>query len=195
MANRARKRKSSSKKRKGAAKARTRKSSLAARKRKSAVAARKRKRVAKRAKRKSVTKTARRKRRVAARAAAADPVVEKLKELIADDKIIFDADKHRKAVLGLNAGTNATRKLQSLVIKLSELAGQQLRISSVVRPTGGSHHVSGRAIDIGNEAVAPTLRRESQPMRRSPPSGSTRSSSTPESRARRTATSGTTIAG
>ena len=174
MASRARKRKSSSKrrKRKSAAAARTRKSSVAVRKRKSSAATRKRKRVAgarkrksvagvrkrkrvtKTAKRKRVAKTARRKRRATR---AADPVVEKLKQLIADDKIIFDADRHRKSLLGLSTGINATRKLQALVLALSELAGQQMRISSVVRAGGGSHHGPGRAVDIGNEEIARTL--------------------------------------
>jgi hypothetical protein len=163
MASRARKRKSSPKarKRKSAVGTRKRKSTAKTAKRKSAVGARKRRRTAKTAKRSSTAKTAKRKsaakRARRALAAAADPVVQRLKDLIAAGKLIFDADRHRKSLLGLNAGRNATKKLQSLVVRLSELAGQQLRISSVVRPTGGSHHVTGRAVDIGNEEVAPAL--------------------------------------
>jgi hypothetical protein len=176
MASGARTRKSSPKARKRAAKSAKRKSAARSAKRGAAAtrkraatrgtsaAARKRKRAATSAKRKSIAGTRTRKtsprrsvRLGFAMALAADPVVEKLKQLIAAKKIIFDADRHRKSLLGLSTGTNATRKLQSLVLKLSELAVQQIRISSVVRTGGGSHHVTGRAVDIGNEEIADTL--------------------------------------
>ena len=104
--------------------------------------------------RKSAAKTA--KSTSAAQAPAADPVVQELQARIAAGKIIFDFDKQRKELLGLSTGTRVTRKLQSLVLKVSDLAGQQIRISSVVRNDGG-HHGRGRAFDIGNEEIARTL--------------------------------------
>ena len=96
-------------------------------------------------------------RRAAGLAAAVDPVVEKLKDLIATGKIIFDSEKQLKQLLGLNTGTKVSKKVQSLVAKLSEIGGLQLRISSLVRTGGGSHHVTGRAVDIGNEEIGRTL--------------------------------------
>jgi hypothetical protein len=89
--------------------------------------------------------------------AAIDPIVQKLQDLIAAGKIIFDSDTQRKQLLGLNTGTKVTRKAQSLVLKLSELAGQTIRISSLVRVGDPGHHGSGRAVDIGNEEIAGTL--------------------------------------
>jgi hypothetical protein len=89
---------------------------------------------------------------------AADPVVQKLKDQIAAGKIVFDAanaTKLKKELLGEAAGTNATKKLQALVLKLSELASPNIRISSIVRTEG--HHGSGRAVDIGNEEIAGAL--------------------------------------
>ena len=50
-----------------------------------------------------------------------------------------------------------TRKLQALVLTLSELAPSQIRISSLIRAGTESHHGSGRAVDIGNEEIAPAL--------------------------------------
>jgi hypothetical protein len=93
--------------------------------------------------------------KVARAAAASDPVVEALKAQIAAGKIIFDAARLKTQLLGLNAGTRVTRKLQSLVLELSRLASPNIRISSLVRTAG--HHGSGRAVDIGNEEIAGSL--------------------------------------
>jgi hypothetical protein len=169
------KRKTAARKRKSKAKRVKRKTSTRAVKRKASARASKRKGAARSARRKIGRKRVAAKRTRSARtparkrpvralrrgmaglAAAADPVVQKLKDLIAADKIRFDADRHRKSLLGLAAGVNATRKLQALVLAIVELARVQVRISSVVRTGGGSHHVTGRAFDIGNEDIAKAL--------------------------------------
>jgi hypothetical protein len=59
-------------------------------------------------------------------AAAQNPVVEQLKAQIAAGKIIFDAARLKNQLLGLNAGTRVTRKLQFLVLQLSKLASPNI---------------------------------------------------------------------
>jgi hypothetical protein len=88
--------------------------------------------------------------------AAAGPVVDKLKANIAAGKIIFDKPALENELLGLNAGTKVTPKLQALVLKLCDMT-PVIRISSLVRPAAGSHHAEGRAVDIGNEEIAAAL--------------------------------------
>ena len=83
-------------------------------------------------------------------------VEDKLKEQIDAGKIIFDAGSEtrlKKELLRQNTGTKVTTKVQKLVLELSKL--KNLRISSLVRASG--HHGSGRAVDIGNEAIAGDL--------------------------------------
>jgi hypothetical protein len=89
--------------------------------------------------------------------AAASGVVQKLQEQIDAGKITFDSAKLKQQLLGLNTGTKVTAKLQSLVLKLSQLASPNIRISSLVRTGAGSFHTAGRAVDIGNEEIAGTL--------------------------------------
>ena len=85
-------------------------------------------------------------------------VTQALKKLIDDGKIIFDTGSEtrlKKELLKENSGTQVTDELQALVLRISELAGSTIRISSLVRTSG--HHGSGRAVDIGNEAIAGAL--------------------------------------
>jgi hypothetical protein len=84
-------------------------------------------------------------------------VVEKLRQQIIAGKIIFDSTAFKSQLLGLNNGTRVTAKLQSLVLKLSEIAMPNIRISSLVRTGLGSHHTQGRAVDIGNDEIAGAL--------------------------------------
>lgn len=81
--------------------------------------------------------------------------VEELEAHIESGQISFDPDKPNleKELLGTSSGTNATAKLQELVVKLADTA--KIRISSIIR-TGG-HHATGRAVDIGNEDIAGAL--------------------------------------
>jgi hypothetical protein len=85
-------------------------------------------------------------------------VVAKLRTLIDSGKIIFDKASLKDELLGINNGVKVTSKLQALVVKISELADPQtIRISSLVRDGTGSFHAVGRAVDIGNQEIAPML--------------------------------------
>lgn len=86
-------------------------------------------------------------------------VLEKLRQQILAGKIKFNSTAFQSQLLGLSGGTKVTAKLQSLVLKLSELATPNIRISSLVRSGMGSHHTEGRAVDIGNEEIAGALLR------------------------------------
>lgn len=81
-------------------------------------------------------------------------VVEQLRAQISAGKITFQKPEFRGQLLGEGAGTHATAKLQALVLELSKLT-PLIDISSVVRSSG--HHGKGRAVDIGNETIAPSL--------------------------------------
>jgi hypothetical protein len=81
-------------------------------------------------------------------------VIEKLGAQIDLGKITFDSDGLRDELLGTNLGTKVSSKIQSLVLELSYLVSS-IRISSVVR--GSGHHGSGRAVDLGDESIAPSL--------------------------------------
>lgn len=81
-----------------------------------------------------------------------------LKTQIDAGQITFDppsatAERLKQELLGENSGTKATALLQKLVLEISKL--QVIRISSIIRKEG--HHGSGRAFDIGNEAIASAL--------------------------------------
>ena len=81
-------------------------------------------------------------------------VVQALKDQISAGKIKFDAGSEarlRSELLGENAGTKVTAKLQGLMLELSKLVATHLRVSSLIRQSG--HHSAGRAFDIGNEEI------------------------------------------
>jgi hypothetical protein len=86
-------------------------------------------------------------------------VTDDLKQQIKDKKITFDppaatAARLEKELLGTSGGTvTVTAALQSLALEVSKLVS--IQISSIIRAEG--LHGKGRAFDIGNEAVAPTL--------------------------------------
>ena len=88
-------------------------------------------------------------------------VVEDLRARIRAGRIIFDNARPgqgaslRRELLGENTGTKVTERLQVLVLEVSEL--QRIRISSILRGGGGSHHSAGRAFDVGNEDIASDL--------------------------------------
>lgn len=87
-------------------------------------------------------------------------VVDELRSQIATGRIIFDSPPARAArleseLLGENAGTRVTTRLQQLVLELSRLA--RIRVSDLIRSAGDSHHVLGRAVDIGNQEIAGAL--------------------------------------
>jgi hypothetical protein len=84
-------------------------------------------------------------------------VVDDLRAQINSGRIIFDngSARLRRELLGQNAGTKVTRALQALVLEVSRL--QPIRISSIIRSGSSSHHVVGRAFDVGNEEVAREL--------------------------------------
>jgi len=84
-------------------------------------------------------------------------IVEKLRQQIIAGKIKFDSTAFQSQLLGLSGATKVTAKLQGLVLRLSELAAPNIRISSLVRVGMGSHHTEGRAVDIGNEEIAGAL--------------------------------------
>ena len=131
---------------------------MATRKKKSTRAAPRKKKTTKAASKKKTARAAAKKKTAKAAPQAApadDPVVTGLMAQIAAGKIIFDSPTLKNQLLGLNTGTRVTRKLQSLVLKLSQLASPKMRISSLVRTAG--HHGTGRAVDIGNEEIAGSL--------------------------------------
>lgn len=86
-------------------------------------------------------------------------VVDDLKQQIKDRRITFDpppatATRLQEELLGTNAGDKkVTERLQSLVLAVSKL--EKIQISSIIRNEG--HHGTGRAFDVGNEAVAASL--------------------------------------
>jgi hypothetical protein len=78
--------------------------------------------------------------------------VEKLKEKIANKLITFDSADLQDQLL-----TKVTPKLQEFVVALSDISPDALKISSLIRDSGGSFHKLGRAVDIGNEMIASNL--------------------------------------
>ncbi|WP_257385135.1 hypothetical protein [Tahibacter caeni] len=86
-------------------------------------------------------------------------VAEELGQRIAAGRIVFDAGKPqlRDQLLRTNAGPRITPKLQSFVLHLCDISREPIRISDLLRPSGTSHHVAGRAVDIGNEEIAKVL--------------------------------------
>ena len=80
--------------------------------------------------------------------------VEELRAKIAAGNITFDSPAQKTQLLGENAGTKVSTRLQKLVCELSRLQSS-IRISSVVRTAG--HHGEGLAVDIGNESIAAAL--------------------------------------
>jgi hypothetical protein len=86
-------------------------------------------------------------------------VVQQLQQKIEEGKITFDAGKPqlKEELLGTNADTKVTAKLQSLVLELSKISPQPIRIRELLRPSGDAHHVAGRAVDIGNDIASSLL--------------------------------------
>lgn len=84
-------------------------------------------------------------------------VVDDLRAQIAAGRIVFDngSARLRRELLGQNAGTKVTPRLQALVLAVSRL--QSIRISSIIRSGSSSRHVVGRAFDVGNETIAGEL--------------------------------------
>lgn len=88
-------------------------------------------------------------------------VLDDLRAQITSGRIIFDnatagqGARLRRELLGQNAGTKVTPRLQALVLEVSRL--QPIRISSIIRSGSSSRHVVGRAFDVGNETVAGAL--------------------------------------
>jgi hypothetical protein len=85
-------------------------------------------------------------------------VVDDLKFRINAKKITFDTPLHtserlKRELLGENATVKVTEILQKLVLEISKF--ENINISSIIRDEG--HHGSGRAIDVGNEAIAASL--------------------------------------
>ncbi len=80
-----------------------------------------------------------------------------LEAQIASGRILFDAGKPtlKAELLGQNTGQKVTKKLQTLVLRLSEISDRPIRVSSLVRT--GSNHGLARAVDIGNEEIAGVL--------------------------------------
>jgi hypothetical protein len=89
-------------------------------------------------------------------------VVDDLRAQITAGRIIFDNNEPgkgarlRRELLGQNAGTKVTPRLQTLALEVSRLV-PILRISSIIRSGSSSRHVVGRAFDVGNEEVAREL--------------------------------------
>lgn len=84
-------------------------------------------------------------------------IIERLEKEIAAGTIIFDSAAQKRQLLNQHDGTKATRTLHELVLALVGLAGETIRISSVVREGDDGHHGQGRAVDIGNETIAGSL--------------------------------------
>ena len=82
-------------------------------------------------------------------------LVRDLEAQIAAGKITFDREDLRQQLLGRSNGTKVTARLQRLVLELARVVPTSIRISSLIRSAG--HHGSGRAVDVGNEEVAPSL--------------------------------------
>jgi hypothetical protein len=82
-------------------------------------------------------------------------LVRDLEAQIAAGKITFDRENFRNELLGQSNGTKVTARLQRLVLELAGVVPTSIRISSLIRSAG--HHGSGRAVDVGNEEVAPSL--------------------------------------
>lgn len=85
------------------------------------------------------------------RALLANPssIETQLGKRIADGRITFDKDELKQQLLRNNAGTQITQKLQALVLELCDLSPAPIVVSDLPR--------TGRAVDIGNEAIASTL--------------------------------------
>lgn len=90
---------------------------------------------------------------------AATNVVDALQKRIANGRITFDAGNANleDQLLGRNSGQRVTPKLQSFVLALCDKSPKPIRISDLLRASGDSHHAAGRAVDIGNEEIAPVL--------------------------------------
>lgn len=88
---------------------------------------------------------------------ASNATVAALEAQIASGRIVFDAGKPmlKGELLGQNTGQKVTEKLQTLVLRLSEISDNPIRVSSLIRT--GSNHGLGRAVDIGNEEIAGVL--------------------------------------
>lgn len=90
--------------------------------------------------------------------ATTSSVSEQLEQKINEGKITFQAPNLKAELLGTNTGTQKiTTKLQVLVLELSSISPKPIEISELLRTSGSSHHVAGRAVDIGNEQIAKDL--------------------------------------
>jgi hypothetical protein len=98
----------------------------------------------------------------AARRASPTPaanVEDELEKRIASGLIRFDSGKPqlKDQLLRRNPGPRITQTLQAFVLELCDLSPAPIRISDLLRTAGSSHHVTGRAVDIGNEEIARDL--------------------------------------
>ncbi|MGF1463105.1 MAG: hypothetical protein ACFB2Z_08055 [Maricaulaceae bacterium] len=93
-------------------------------------------------------------------------VEKQIQDYILKGVIIFDHGREnilKNELLAKNSGVRISEKLQLVVADIAELIVQKnqpkhhLRISSIVRGVGPSHHSTGRAVDIGNENIAPII--------------------------------------
>jgi uncharacterized membrane protein len=91
---------------------------------------------------------------------SAAPLVQQLQQKIDEKKITFDPGKPelQDELLRTNTGgTQITEKLQTLVLELSKISPQPIRIRELLRPSGDAHHVTGRAVDIGSDIASSLL--------------------------------------
>jgi hypothetical protein len=88
-------------------------------------------------------------------------IVKLLREQIAAGKIRFQAPQEKLKAMLLGKpedGVSVTSKLQRLVFHLATITDTFIEVSSIIRPaSAGSLHKAGRAIDLGNENIAPSL--------------------------------------
>jgi hypothetical protein len=82
-----------------------------------------------------------------------------LQDLIAKGFLRFDAPHMQTELLNVKVPPmiRVSSRVQDLVLGLASYVGESgkhIRISSVLRGTGTSHHAVGRAVDVGNEDIA-----------------------------------------
>jgi hypothetical protein len=90
--------------------------------------------------------------------AAAPPVIDQLKQKIAENKITFEPSRPEleSELLQENSGAHITAKLQSLVLELAKVSPDPILIRELLR-IGIDAHGAGRAVDIGRDVVGKLL--------------------------------------
>jgi hypothetical protein len=86
------------------------------------------------------------------------PVVEQLRQKIAEKKITFEPSRPEleSELLQENSGVHITAKLQSLVLELAKASPDPILISELLR-IGIDAHGAGRAVDIGRDVAGKLL--------------------------------------